>query len=390
MSNDNIFNTLKYSDNFSAKDWDALVKLKFKKYFRNERIFLSNKDLLRTEIVNYVKISQDDNYIELLDWTFSIFKQSIKLEKDISLIELAKSFYEVTDTDVIWITNVVIQPDSSSFSERDYVSYGFKVMDDILEGVFKPRFRLLDKFVHYRQYKVFSDNSKTNFGLLITNFLNSETTNASLYLNDPIFSISTNQWRNIASHKSYKIEKDLITIEYGRKKPISIQITYKQFDKIINWIQNIYLVLRLAEELIYLNYTKKIVELLGGADNINVRFESSLLHIIHNLQIVGFKFVSTREKNKTFEINLKKKLNDNLKNSLIHASQCLDQLAVSIYNDTFTRKKYTQVKVSIVDDNKILLASASIDINIAMQKVKSAISLEQYIANMDFEFIELD
>lgn len=97
MSNDNIFNTLKYSDNFSAKDWDALVKLKFKKYFRNERIFLSNKDLLRTEIVNYVKISQDDNYIELLDWTFSIFKQSIKLEKDISLIELAKSFYEVTD-----------------------------------------------------------------------------------------------------------------------------------------------------------------------------------------------------------------------------------------------------------------------------------------------------
>lgn len=148
--------------------------------------------------------------------------------------------------------------------------------------------------------------------------------------------------------------------------------------------------MRLAEELIYLNYTKKIVELLGGADNINVRFESSLLHIIHNLQIVGFKFVSTREKNKTFEINLKKKLNDNLKNSLIHASQCLDQLAVSIYNDTFTRKKYTQVKVSIVDDNKILLASASIDINIAMQKVKSAISLEEYIANMNFEFIELD
>lgn len=42
------------------------------------------------------------------------------------------------------------------------------------------------------------------------------------------------------------------------KKPISIQITYKQFDKILNWIQNIYLVLRLAEELIYLNYTKKL------------------------------------------------------------------------------------------------------------------------------------
>lgn len=105
-------------------------------------------------------------------------------------------------------------------------------MDDILEGVFKPRFRLLDKFVHYRQYKVFSDNSKTNFGLLITNFLNSETTNASLYLNDPIFSISTNQWRNIASHKSYKIEKDLITIEYGRKNQLAFRLPINNLIKL--------------------------------------------------------------------------------------------------------------------------------------------------------------
>src|SRR5665648_10557 len=158
MKSDELYKHLEFTNEFSVDDWNDLISIKFKPYFRSNKIFNSNKEVLRTEKINYY----------------------------------------------------------------------FKVIHEILEGVFKPRFRLFDKFINYYTKGTYYDNSKIDFGQIIQNFPDLESVPATLYLKDPYFSITTNQWRNISAHKTFEINKDSISIEYGKKNIKTLSINFEQ------------------------------------------------------------------------------------------------------------------------------------------------------------------
>lgn len=283
------------------------------------------------------------------------------------------------------MTNAIIQPNPTDFSERDKISYYFKVIDEILEGVFKPRFRLFDKFINYYTKGTYYDNSKVDFGQIIQNFPDSERVPATLYLKDPFFSIATNQWRNISSHKTFAINKDSISIEYGKKDIKTLSVSFEQLKLILDWTQDLYRVIRLAEVFINLNFTKEVVDALGGTDKIKLRFESVLMHLINNIQIVGFQFVSTIEMDATFILRLKKKINSDLKDSVIHASQFLEHLASAVHDDEFTRDKFTDVQVQVMNENNENFPSSTVKISSAMSKLEKEMNLDEYIQCIDFK-----
>jgi hypothetical protein len=385
MKSDELYEHLKFTNDFSVDDWNDLISIKFRPYFRNDKIFTSNKEVLRTEIINYVKFSENPVLLNLFDWTFLIFKECFERDEQLAIKQLSDSFYEVSNTDLKWMTNAIIQPNHTDFSERDKISYYFKVIDEILEGVFKPRFRLFDNFINYYTKGTYYDNSKLDFGQIIQNFPDSESVSAALYLKDPYFSITTNQWRNISAHKTFNINKDSIKIEYGKKNIKKLNISFEQLKLILAWTQDIYGVIRLSEVFINLNFTKEVVENLGGTGKIKLRFESVLMHLINNIQIVGFQFVSTIEQENTFILRLKKKINSDLKDSVIHSSQFLEHLASAIYDDEFTRDKFTNVQVQVMDDNNEKFASTTVKISSAMSKLEKKINLDEYLQCIDYE-----
>lgn len=385
MKLDKIYEDLHFSSDFTVEDWNLLLKLKLVKYFSNESILEKNKEILRTEIVNYIRFCTKPEYFKLFEWTFDLYKDCIGSDKQRIIKVLAKSFNEISITDMKWMTNVLTQPDEKEFSERDKISYYFKVIDETLEGVFKPRFKLLDKFVNYKLHGNIPDNSGADFGKVIRDFPNQARSETVLFLEDPFFSISTNQWRNIAAHKSFTINKNDIVVEYGKNTFQTITMSYDDFYSIVHWTQNIYRVIRFGQVLIHLNFIEEIIAELGGTENMDIRFESSLLHIIHNMQIVGFQFVSNDRQDDVFCLNVKGKIGYDIKSSLIHASQCLDQLSCAIYDDKFVRDDFKKTKVCIVDDNRNVLASATITIQVAVNKVKGEMTLDEYLSNMDFD-----
>jgi hypothetical protein len=385
MKSDELYKHLKFTNDYSVDDWNDLIRLKFRTYFRNDQIFNSNKEVLRTEIINYIKFSEKPVYLTLFNWTFLIFKECFERDEQLAIKQLSDSFYEISNTDLKWMTNAIIQPNPADFSERDKMSYYFKVIDEILEGVFKTRFRLFDNFINFYTTGVYYDNSKIDFGQIIQNFPVSKSVPATLYLKDPYFSISTNQWRNISAHKTFNITKDSIKIEYGKKNIKTLNISFEQLKLILDWTQDIYRVIRLSEVFINLNYTTEVVKNLGGTDKMNLRFESVLMHLINNIQIVGFQFISTIEQGNTFVLRLKKKTNSDLKDSVIHSSQFLEHLASAIHEDEFTRDRFTVVQVQVMDDNNEKFASASVKISSAMNKLERKINLDEYLQCIDYE-----
>ncbi|GGH12173.1 hypothetical protein FAZ19_09485 [Sphingobacterium alkalisoli] len=50
-----IYEDLEFTEEFSVEDWNALIDLKFGKYFTHKSIFEKNKELLRTEIIYYIR-----------------------------------------------------------------------------------------------------------------------------------------------------------------------------------------------------------------------------------------------------------------------------------------------------------------------------------------------
>ena len=63
----------------------------------------------------------------------------------------------------------------------------------------------------------------------------------------------------------------------------------------------------------------------------------------------------------------------------------MDQLSCALYDDEFTKENFEYTRVSILDNELNKLASATISIDIALRKVKSEISLDEYLGNMTFE-----
>ena len=385
MRREKIYEDMKFTADFSVEDWNDLIKLKLEKYFISNTLFEKNKEVLRTELINYIVISEKPHYFKLFEWTYELYTDCIKIDKQKTIKIISESFQDISNTDMKWMTNVLTQPDYQQFSERDKISYYFKIIDETLEGVFKPRLKLLDKLIRFKLGQNVIDNSNFDFGKIIREFPTEFENEICLFLKDPLFSISTNQWRNISAHKSYVIKKDSVEIKYGRNNIHSKSILIEEFYKITHWTQDIYRSIRLGQVFTNLNYIEEIVTELGGIENLNVRFESALLQITHNMQIVGFEFVSIEELSETFCLNVKGKLNHDLKSSLIHASQCLDQLSCAVYDDEFTKENFKNSRISILDDNLNILGSATVPIDIALKKVKNEISLEEYLDHMKFE-----
>ncbi|MNW32565.1 hypothetical protein D3C74_95100 [compost metagenome] len=383
MKREQLYKDLHFSSEFSVEDWNNLLKIEFGKYF-SEEAFKKNKEILRTEIINYIRFCTKPEYLKLFEWTSDLYKDCLNTNNQRIIKVLADSFDDISNTDMKWMTNVLTQPDHNEFSERDKISFYFKVIDETLESVFKPRFKLLCKFVDFKLHHSVPDNSSSDFGQLIRDFPIQVRRDADLFLKDPILLISTNQWRNIAAHKSFIINENDIVVKYGRNNIQMLAISYDNFYKILEWTQDIYRVIRLGQVFTYLNYMEEIVSELGGTENIHIRYESSLLHIIHNMQTVGFEYVSNEEQGDTFILNVKGKMNHDVKSSLIHASQCLDQLSCAIYDDKFVRDNFKKTKIRIVDDDLNTLASATISIEIALKKAMGELTLDEYLNRMEF------
>ena len=58
MKSDELYKHLEFTNEFSVDDWNDLISIKIRPYFRNDNIFNSNKEVLRTEIINYIKFSE--------------------------------------------------------------------------------------------------------------------------------------------------------------------------------------------------------------------------------------------------------------------------------------------------------------------------------------------
>lgn len=380
----NIFETLEYDSNFTIDDYNQLTKEVFLEYFKDEATFFKNIELLRIELLGYIKhIAKEQKFEQLFEKVLKIFKDALSKDKDMIIKELASSLGKISKTDSLYLAYYIRQPkDISSYSPRDLAEYYFDVVNYTLESCFKPRIELFYKMYNFNQNGTLVDLSSKTFGDILNLIHDFDE-----LTKDPIFNILFSQWRNIADHKDFDITKENIEVAYGKGSNRKIQIiSHSQLKEIAFYVNSVYSVLRLAEVIIYLNYTKEIM----STDEVknmkfDIRSEAFLLHIIHNLQTVGFKFHSFNEKDYVYILNLYIKPNNDVQESIIDASQLFIQIAMALDNDDFQKDKFNEIQINILNKNDLILASAKTKIHTCIDFSFGKIDMKQLIKNIKFQ-----
>lgn len=383
----NIFETLQYDSNLTIDDYNDVTKEIFLKHFKDETTFLKNKELLRTELVSYIKyIAHQEMFEQLFEKVLKVFNDAIAKDKNKVIKELALNLLKISKTDSLYLAYYIRQPqDISLYSPRECAEYYFDVIYEILESCYKPRIELFYKIYRFNNDGVLSDAVGKTFGDTL-NLIN----DFDELIKDSILNIIFSQWRNIATHKDFEIGKSSIKVEYGQKDNRKTKtLNHNQLKEITFYIHSVYNTLRLAEVIIYLNYTEEIMAMDEVNDlEFDIRSEASLLHIIHNLQIVGFEFHSFNDQECIFILNLYIKQNNDVQESVIHASQVFIKIAMALDNDEFQKDKFDEIQINILDKNDVVIASAKTDIKSCIDYSFGKIDMNRLIENIKFETIK--
>lgn len=380
----NVFETLKYDSNLTIDDYNQVTKEVFFKYFKDELTFIKNKELLRTELVNYIKyIAKNEKIEKLFENILKVFNDAILKDKNKVIQELASNLLRISKTDSLYLAYYIRQPkDISIYSQRELAEYYFDVISYTLESCYKPRIELFYKMYKFNQNGIFENITSKTFGDILNSIYNFDE-----LTKDGIFNIVFSQWRNISDHKDFDITKDNIQVRYGKGNNRKIKsLSHTQIKEIAFSINQVYSILRLAEVLIYLNYTDEIMAS-DKTKNIkfDIRSEASLFHIVHNLQTVGFKFHSFNDKSNVFTLNLYIKSNNDIQESIIHASQLFTKIAIAIDNDDFQKDRFNKLKINILDKNDFVVANAITDLQSCIDFSFSKIDMYQLIENIKFQ-----
>lgn len=384
----NIFQTLKYDANLTIDDYNQATKEIFFKYIKDEKTFLKYKEQLRTELINYIKhIAKKENFEQLFEKILKVFNDAITRNQNGVIKELAKNLPKTSKTDSLYLAYYIRQPkDMSAYTVREVAEYYFDTIDEILESCFKPRLELFFRVYSFNKDGIWSNITNKNFGDVINLISDFDE-----LIKDPIFNIVLSQWRNIATHKDFEITKNNINVSYGKEPNRKTQVlNHQQFRDITFYINNVYAVLRLAEVITYLNYTEEIMAT-DEAKNIvfNIRSEASLLHIIHNLQTVGFEFHSFNDKENIFVLNLYVKQNSDVQESIIHASQAFIRIAMALDEDDVQKDIFDEIQINILDKSDGIVASAKIDVKSCLDYSFGKIDMNQQIEKIEFEIKQL-
>jgi len=233
----------------------------------------------------------------------------------------------------------------------------------------------------------FKPLGKLTLGNLVDRFPKNIVSTFPDMLSDPKFKIKISQWRNIGAHKSFTVNRSSVLVKYGTDNKYSVEMSHDDVEVVLQWVVDTYAAIRLAQVLMYFEAIPEMSVRHQLLISNEMRFDSQIFGIIHNMSLVGFQYSGVVDDDMRYTLCFFQNINEDMKTSLIHASQALDQIASATDLDPMTQEKYSSVAVRIDSrENKKPFGLATVPVEVALRKVTNEINLETYIKSIDFMF----
>jgi hypothetical protein len=385
-----LLNSVKFDSRFprfSIDEWNNVLYGYLLKYFESESSVSENKDLLRVEILNFIKLKSATEYFNLFEEIFGFYISVLEKQNDAAMKMLHYLLPANVEVDAMWIGLVNRFPSfTPDLDPRDAIAEKFEVIETVLESVYKPRLLHLYRFATMNSQGGSVGPENISFGNIVDRFPEN-LFGGSLLFRDPIYGIAVNQWRNILCHKSYILMPDKLLLKYGNTLQNIAEVKHEDVNNILHWIDFSYCALRLAQVLIYLRMMPDLLSKFGTHPSLSLRFDSVLFGILHNIELVGFEYRSHCEVCGVFELSLYPDSVSDIYKSAIHSTQFFDQLALGINSDDFYRDRFQEVCIKLYSKaSQSMVSCALAKISDLLDRMDGRISLAEQISRMNLSF----
>ena len=371
--------------------WNEAVCDAFGPFVRRKSILRTQRELLRTELINLAKILPFPRYTTALRDLARLYRRNLRKKANPSRSVLRESIQSVGGTSDRWLALFFARegrPAASSVHDHAYQL--FEALEAVLEGCVKPHLRVIHAFCSIQRCGQSPANlTSLSFGNLGAGVEETLGRSGKLLLRDPEYGIPVHQWRNVASHRAFEVVGgDRVRIVWGRNLQNSREVEISGLTRVLHWAVLSFVTCNLAHLVVFLEHVAELGNLEGRVKSI--RLESWMVRLSHNLSLVGFEVLDWLISRGVFRCYLRNVLERSNRDALIHASQILDQLATAADSDPARRDDVLRVEVVLQDDRRELLASASIAVSDALAATLGEISMKEQIRLTDFSFVDAE
>lgn len=373
---------------YSVDDWNSAVAAMFGPYVRRKSILRSQSELLRSELINLAKIRIVPNGPALLDVLIRTYRRAIYESRDASLSFLVNRFLDMGRSDQNWISLAVTHEQlSQAYSLTERVAQKFAILDTVLEGCYRPHAVIAAGFGELRRRKsIPEDLGARDFGNILSLLVPAYGQQGDQLVRDQAYGIEFNQWRNIAAHKSFRVAtRSTIELVYGRRRQVK-RITYAALKRALGSAIDALSVARMASTLIYIEFMPDLCAI--GLPRPAVSLESQMVALCHNLFVVGFNSLNYGGKGKLFLLELEDRFDREPLESVIHASQILDQVGAALEFDPTRSSRYKIVAIKVFDRTGLYVGGASISLEDVIAATRGKLSKKERIARTIFDFAD--
>jgi hypothetical protein len=373
---------------YSVDDWNSAVVSMFGPYVRRRSVLRRRRELLRSELINLAKIQAAPNGPALLSTLVRAYRRAIYVDRDASLGFLVDHFVDMGRSDQNWITLAVThEPLSCAYGLTERAAQKFAILDTVLEGCYKQHAVIAVGFGEWKRGKsIPADIGTRDFGNVLSLLVPAYGRCAERLVRDPFYGIEFNQWRNVAAHKSFRVvTRSTIELVYGRRRQVK-RITYAALERVLRSAVEALSIVRMASTLVYIEFMPDLCAI--GLPRPTIALESQMVGLCHNLFVVGFKCLHYGGEGKSFVLELEDRLDREPLESVIHASQILDQIGVALEFDPTRSSRYTTVAIRVLDQTGVYAGGASISLDDVLAAAKGALSQKERLARTTFDFAD--
>lgn len=278
-----------YENGYNPDSIKKLIINDFAKYFDDKNNLIKHSiNSMSTVWLSYLSLGHESHLVKKLDNIVALLKASLKLDYNKTIqcyVIWSKEIYGTIDK--FWsIKN--LQVDTSDLPIEDAVESLFQMIGQLIEGLMKPYIKFIYNIDEIVNQKVISNETIDGYdlGKLITDLSNSSNS----LLIQPL-NVKLNQWRNIAYHHKYIVEKEKIKCVYGKPdKPKELTLNRKKLLEVARIINSFLKILKIAEAIFVFDNLTAIQKLNADSKDKNKKFrdESYLIDFYSAIGSQGF------------------------------------------------------------------------------------------------------
>lgn len=275
------------------EEYNRIVFSTFKKYINDDDVIakIARIGTHTWELSVILELEKEEWFSETLEFLTRELRSTFNANKE-KTVQIAELLYpSIHESLACWHDSFFLSKNIDARNPRHAVRAYFRMLGDMIESTHKPHIEFVYKILRINPCsQMYKKPKDVSLGQAVSSLI--EIKELERIYKTNLLGVSISQWRNIAHHSNYRIEKDKnsITCTYGGNVRYEVRITVDGLLDLLKTFNKLQALQKIAVGFFLVEFMNEIQFDKHG--DIDVTIETIISEIGNGLGLEGFKVVS--------------------------------------------------------------------------------------------------